>query len=154
MIYTIRKDEIMNAEEKRLEKIKNLSVEEFTTPCPEIVPSDTELIELEKLIKDRGFRHIPVQEDDNIVGIISERDIFFAYRSNDTNQLTAKNIMQKDPYIIPSDTKLSEVAFHMSKNKYGSALVTNPDGELGIFTSTDALNALVEVLRGDILTSD
>ena len=62
--------------------------------------------------------------------------------------------MQKEPYLVSADTKLSEVAFYMSKNKYGSALVMNPDGDLGIFTSTDALNALVEVLRGDILTSD
>ena len=60
--------------------------------------------------------------------------------------------MKKDPYIVDSTTKLSEVAFYMAKHKYGSALVQEPDGELGIFTSTDALNALVEVLRGDILS--
>ncbi len=144
----------MNVKVKWWEKIKNLSVEEFTTPCPEVVSPDTELVALERLIKKKRFRHIPVQEEDKIVGIISERDIFSAYRSNDINTLTARDIMQKEPYIIPSDTKLSEVAFYMSKNKYGSALVINKEGELGIFTSTDALNALVEVLRGDILTSD
>ncbi|MDE0119012.1 MAG: CBS domain-containing protein [Bdellovibrionales bacterium] len=143
----------MNTEEKWWKKIKNLNVEEFTTPCPEVVSPDTKLVELERLIKKKNFRHIPIQEGDKIVGIISERDIFSAYRSNDINTLTARDIMQKEPYIIPSDTKLSEVAFYMSKNKYGSALVTSADGELGIFTSTDALNALVEVLRGDILTS-
>ncbi len=137
--------------EKKWEKIKNLTVEEFTTPCPKVVSPDTELMELERVMKIEKIRHIPVQENNELVGIISERDIFFVYRSENKDQLLAKDIMQKDPYSVSSDTKLSEVAFYMSKNKYGSALVTNPDGELGIFTSIDALNALVEVIRGDLL---
>ena len=137
---------------KDLERIKNISVEEFTTPCPKVVSLDTELSELERLMKDEGFRHIPVKDNGNLVGIISERDIFFAYRSEERDQLLAKDIMHKDPYLVDSSTKLSEVAFDMSRNKYGSALVKTPDGELGIFTSTDALNALVEVLRGDVLS--
>ena len=135
------------------ERVKNLSVEEFTTPCPKVVSLDTELSELERLMKEEGFRHIPVKDNGNLVGIISERDVFFAYRSNEKDRLLAKDIMHKDPYLVDSRTKLSEVAFDMSKNKYGSALVKTPDGELGIFTSTDALNALVEVLRGDVLTN-
>ena len=144
----------MNIKEDWWNKIKNLSVEEFTTPCPEVVSPDKKLVELEQLIKTKNFRHIPVQEGDKIVGIISERDIFSAYRSNNTSKMTAGDIMQKEPYIIPCYTKLSEVAFYMSKNKYGSALVITANGDLGIFTSTDALNALVEVLRGDILSSN
>ena len=139
---------------KKWEKIKNLTVEEFTTPCPKVVSPDMSLKSLEKLLKDEDIRHIPVQEGDTLVGIISERDLFFSYRSENRNGLSAKDIMQKDPYVVGSETKLSEVAFHMAKHKYGSALVRNMHGELGIFTSIDALNALVEVLRGDILTSD
>jgi len=142
----------MNAIQK-LEKIKTLSVDEFTTPCHRVVSPDTTLLELEEIMEKEGFRHIPVKDNQNLIGIISERDVFFSYRANNVTQLTAKDIMQKDPYIVPSTTKLSEVAFHMSKNKYGSALVIGADNEdLGIFTSIDALNALVEVLRGDILT--
>ena len=142
--------DIVNA--KAWEEIKNLTVEEFTTPCPKVVSPDTELDELERLIKKEDIRHIPIKENDQLVGIISQRDIFFAYRDDNKAQLLARDIMQKEPYIVSSDTKLADVAFCMSKNKYGSALVTGEDGELGIFTSIDALNALVEVLRGDILT--
>ncbi len=142
------------SKKQKWERIKNLTVEEFTTPCPKVVEPDTELSELERLMQEENFRHIPVQENDKLVGIISERDVFSSYRANNSDTLLAKDIMQKDPYLVDSRTKLSEVAFDMSKNKYGSALVKTSDGELGIFTSTDALNALVEVLRGDVLTSD
>lgn len=140
--------------EKKWEKIKNLTVEEFTTPCPKVVSPDTTLAELESLIQEEGFRHIPVEDKGKVVGIISERDIFSAYRSENNGNMKAEDIMHKDPYTVHSDTKISEVAFHMSTNKYGSALVSSNGGELGIFTSTDALNALVEVLRGDILTDE
>ena len=38
----------------------------------------------------------------------------------------------------------------MSKQKIGSAVVSDHNEIVGIFTSTDALNALVEILRGQL----
>jgi acetoin utilization protein AcuB len=40
---------------------------------------------------------------------------------------------------------MDEVAFEMSSRKIGSVLVTEDDQLLGIFTVTDALNALIEI---------
>ena len=134
-----------------LEKLQNLKVEEFTTPCSKSVPPETSLAELERLMKEENIRHLPVKEKDTVLGIISERDVYFSYRLGDSENITAQDIMQKNPYQVDSLTKISEVAFHMSKNKFGSALVIGSDGELGIFTSIDALNALIEILRGDVL---
>ena len=135
-------------------EIKNLTVEEFTTPCPTVVSPDTEITEVERIMQKENIRHIPVQQEDKLVGIISERDAFFSYRKGGSEAPTlAKDIMHTNIYIVDSSTKLSEVAFNMSKHKYGSALVTSPEGELGIFTSIDALNALVEIIRGDFLSS-
>ena len=134
-----------------LEKLKNLKVEEFTTPCSICVPPETSLTKLEHLMKEGNIRHIPVKEKNKVVGIISERDVYFSYRLGNADKITAQDIMQKNPYQVDSLTKISEVAFYMSKNKFGSALVIGADGELGIFTSIDALNALIEIIRGDIL---
>ena len=40
----------------------------------------------------------------------------------------------------------------MSSKKLGSAIVLDEQGDLaGIFTTTDALNALVEVIRGKLV---
>ena len=137
-----------------MEKLQNLKVSAFTTPCPKVVSPDASLEELEKLMKENRIRHIPVMENKRVVGIISERDIYFVYRLGLSPDCRARDIMQKNPYQVDPETKISEVAFYMSENKYGSALVTDSKGELGIFTSTDALNALIEILRGDILTDE
>ena len=56
--------------------------------------------------------------------------------------------MSPQPFIVSSETPLEEVALSMSRQKFGSALVRDEkDQTLGIFTVTDALNALIEVLR-------
>ena len=56
--------------------------------------------------------------------------------------------MTADPYTVSIEANLDDVAFEMSRNKYGSAIVMDNNDEVyGIFTSTDALNALIEVLR-------
>ena len=138
-----------------MKQLKNLKVSAFTTPCPQVVSPGVSLNELERMMKEGGIRHIPVVESGRVVGILSERDVYFVYRLGVTGSHKASDIMQKNPYQVDCETRLSEVAFYMSKNKYGSALVTGPHKEdLGIFTSTDALNALIEILRGDLLTEE
>ena len=138
-------------EKDQISRMQNLTVEEFTTPCDIYVHPGDKIQEAEKIMNKEDIRHLPVlDQEKKIVGIISERDVYFSYRTDPGGEGPVEQVMQKDPYCIPSDTKISEVALHMSKNKYGSAVILNSDGSLGIFTSTDALNALIEVVRGDL----
>jgi acetoin utilization protein AcuB len=56
--------------------------------------------------------------------------------------------MALNPITVNSQTSLDEVAFEMSKNKIGSVIVNDEEDKfLGIFTATDALNALIEIAR-------
>ena len=58
--------------------------------------------------------------------------------------------MKKDPYCASPHARISEVAMEMSSNKYGSAIILDNEGGIGIFTSIDALNALIEIVRGEV----
>ena len=64
--------------------------------------------------------------------------------------VTAGDVMAKNPYTVESGTSLEEVVFAMSRQKIGSAVICSRGDVVGIFTSTDALNALVEILRGQM----
>jgi CBS domain-containing protein len=55
--------------------------------------------------------------------------------------------MSDEPFVVAPDSLLEEVAEAMAKNKHGSALVVERATLVGIFTSTDALRALVILLR-------
>ena len=130
--------------------LKNLTVEEFTSPCDHFVGPEDSIQDVEKLMNQEDIRHFPVLDGKkNVIGVISERDVYYGYRLDPEGKAPVSQVMQSEPYCAPADTKISEVAMAMSANKYGSAIILNEDGSLGIFTSIDALNALIEVVRGD-----
>ena len=135
--------------------LADLTVFEYTTPNPYFVNSDDSIGEIAEVIMQKGVRHIPVMEDGEIVGVISHRDIGFRYYDSIDRELTAKDIMTPEPYIVDFNTPLESVAFNMSQRKIGSAIVQDCHGDLvGIFTSTDALNALIDVIRDDVELGD
>lgn len=132
--------------------IRKVAVEEYTTPSPFTVKKETPIQEIVLLMREHGFRHIPVlDEAGSVVGIISDGDVKLAATFKEAQTLTADDIMSEVVFLVDPQTPIDEVAFSMSKHKYGSAIVQGEHGDfMGIFTVTDALNALVEVLRGDI----
>jgi len=127
-----------------------IPVDEYTTPSPVTVPSTTTMPDLIELMKNYEIRHIPVVDDEVAVGIISDRDVKMMMNIEGASALQAKDFMHDNPFTVESGTSLEQVVLEMSKNKIGSAIVNNEGNIVGIFTSTDALNALVEVLRGEV----
>lgn len=133
-------------------KPDKITVDEFTTPNPEVVPCETSLRDVWQIMKDRGIRHVLVQNaEGQHKGILSERDVTTFSQSDYFEDIQAQDVMSPDIFTVTPDTPLFEVALKMSAEKIGSAIVQTDDSdEVGIFTATDALNALVEVLRGDL----
>jgi acetoin utilization protein AcuB len=130
----------------------DLAVEEFTTPDPITVAENTGIEELQRLMDQHGIRHLPVLRGERVVGVISDRDVraVAGLSVAEKLQVCASDIMADDLLTVPASASLDEVAYAMAERKVGSAIVTEADGRfLGIFTASDALNALVEIARGE-----
>lgn len=130
--------------------LKDLTIEEFTTPCPITVDQLTSVDEIMKIFKENGIRHMPVVSDNRAVGVISERDLMpFNSVIDFGRKFTAYDIIKfQTPYSVQEKTPIEDVAFDMSIKKIGSAVVENEKGRVtGIITTTDMLNALVEIMR-------
>jgi len=128
----------------------NVPVEEFTTPDPITATEDTTIDDLRHLMEKHGIRHLPVVRGDTVVGVISDRDVrlVLGLAVAEKHQVRAADIMAVAPLTVSATTPLDEVAYAMSDKKVGSVLVKDEDGKfLGIFTTTDALNALIEIVR-------
>ena len=127
----------------------DLQIGSYTSVCPiTISPQDTCQFALD-ITKARGIRHFPVVEDKRVVGIVSQRDLNVAHSFEPLTKI--EQVMSKDPYCVKKTAQMGKVALEMSARKIGSAIVSEENGTLyGIFTVTDALNCLVEVLRGDL----
>jgi acetoin utilization protein AcuB len=133
-------------------QFQNLTIEHYTSFCPVTANEDTNLHDLEKLMEENNIRHIPVIKNKKAIGIISQRDLLTIKFLKEKVLLSASDIMNKEIYTVNINDLIVDVAFEMSNQKIGSAIVNNQAGQIiGIFTVTDALNALIEVIRGEVI---
>jgi CBS domain-containing protein len=96
-----------------------------------------------------GIRHVPVEENGRAVGIVSDRNLREVSPSSDLDDFVAEDVMISSPVTVEAGTALGAVAFTMAEAKIGSVIVCDRGRIQGIFTVTDAMNALVELARGD-----
>ena len=123
-----------------------VTVDEYTSPILVTINVGASIDEALELMQENGIRHLPVKDQDKVVGIVSERDLLTHQGKNWTTMMTVGNIMSPDLFSVYRTDILGDVAFQLSSKKVGSALVLDESGEIyGIFTTTDALNALVEI---------
>ncbi len=126
-----------------------MPVEEFTTPDPVTLTEEASVEDLIQVMKNEGIRHVPIMKNGSVVGVVSDRDVrvVMGLEFHQKNSVKARDIMAKDPVTVSSETPLEDVALEMSRLKIGSVMVTEGNQLLGIFTVTDALNALIEISR-------
>ena len=123
-----------------------VTVDEYTSPILVMVNANASLDKALELMQENRIRHLPVEELGKVVGIISERDLLTHQGKNWTTMMTVADIMNPNLFSVYGTEGLGDVAFQLSSQKVGSALVLDESGDVyGIFTTTDALNALVEI---------
>lgn len=128
---------------------KNISQQ--MSKMPVRIGQNVAIEEAQEVMRMWGMRHLPVTDsNDHIVGIISERDFGRILGSNMTIRNSVAEIMTPNPYVCFPETSLTEVVNEMASSKIGSAIVINRNREvLGIFTTTDAMKILAQMLADD-----
>jgi acetoin utilization protein AcuB len=126
------------------------SVADYMTPGPTVVGAHQSLPTAHQIMREHGIRHLPVVDGGLLVGILSDRDLHLVQTLAHVRpeQLTFEDAMTADPYTVSITTPLNQVARVMSERKIGSAVVVEHGGVVGVFTVTDALEALIEALEG------
>lgn len=126
--------------------IAEITVEEFTSPAPVTIPPGARVEDAFELMRRAEVRHLPVEDKGAIVGIISDRDLRPFLARGWGTPITVDLVMQTSVVGVNLNTPLCEAAFVMAHNKVGSLLVMDDASEVvGIFTTVDALNALIEL---------
>ena len=94
------------------------------------------------LLAQHRFRHLPVVEDDqNLVGVVSDRDLLRALtRGPGTDRMTVQEIMKPQVVTVRPETPLSVAAASMLQQRINCVPVLDDEEHLcGIVTSTDLL---------------
>lgn len=113
------------------------------------------LYDAEELFKEHGIRHIPVVEGKKIIGVLSYSDLLkISYASVEDGEetvdtivydaFTIPQVMAKAPLTVASDTTIKEVAEILAKQTFHSLPVVDNNELIGIVTTTDILNYLLE----------
>jgi acetoin utilization protein AcuB len=114
----------------------------------------TSLPEAIRLVQHRGVRHLPVVEDDRLVGIVSDRDLKRAMASSATSlerhelrylldTVTVDEIMTRAVITVGRMFPIEEAARIMVKEKVSALPVTEQGRLIGIVTETDVLELFV-----------
>ncbi len=116
---------------------------------PRCVERDQPLQGARDLMKQHDLRHLPVLDHGKLVGVLSERDLYYleSVMRVDTDVDTVREAMNPRVYTVPVGTPITSVLSEMAHQKYGCAIVMNGTEVAGIFTTTDALHLLVECFR-------
>ena len=121
-------------------------VKERMNPRFITIGPDASLAEARALLDQHRIRHLPVVEDGNPVGIITDRDIRSAAPASSLGQVKVGEAMTKNLIMVTPDTQVQEAAKLMVTHRIGGLPVQKEGKLVGIITETDLLNALVETM--------
>ncbi len=132
------------------------------TPVSEIM--STTIIALERtddlnraemLFKKHHIRHIPVVNEESIIGMLSYSDLLrisFADVTEDEhdvgtivyNMFTIEQVMTKNLISVSSKTTIKEVAEILAKNEFHALPIVDDSILVGIVTTTDLIKYLLK----------
>jgi CBS domain-containing protein len=104
-----------------------------------------------RLLSEADVRHLPITDDGELVGIVSDRDLrsFVPDLGEDSSELAARlarpisSVMSSDLVTVEPETELQEAIDLMLDQKVGAIPVVHPDTRelVGILSYMDVLRA-------------
>jgi acetoin utilization protein AcuB len=124
--------------------VRATAIRHFMTRSPHTVGAEQSLDQAHAIMRARRVRHLPVLHGGRLVGIVSQRDLMLieSLPGVDTKEVPVADAMTTDIYAVAPTTPIAEVANRMADRKLGSAIVTDGERVVGVFTVTDACRAL------------
>lgn len=133
-------------------------VKEWMTKSVITITADTSMMKASRLMKEKNVRRLPVLDEENrVVGIVSDRDIKDASPSKATtldmhelyyllSELKVKDIMTKNPTCAKESDSVEGVALLMQEKRFGGMPVVDADNRIqGILTDSDIFKVLVSI---------
>jgi len=122
------------------------TVSDYMTREPYSVVSTDSLARARDLMRRHHVRHLPVVDRDQLVGVISDRDVEVVgvVPGVDLAFIEVSRVMEPALHVW-AETPIDEVSSLMADRKCDCVVVRGGHGVEGVFTAVDALRALANI---------
>lgn len=111
--------------------------------------ADTPLLSALQTMQKHDVRHLPVLQNDQLVGVVTDRDLRFATSPLHTApveaNVTVASVMAADPITAGPRDPIEEAARLMRTKKIGCLPVLDGNALVGIVTVTNLLDAVIRM---------
>jgi len=122
-------------------KVKNWMTRNIITVTP-----DTSLMQAIELMRTNSIRHLPVTQEREIYGLVTESNLRQYFLSEILPELKVSDVMIMNPITIDANATLDAAARLIYKYKIGGLPVLEKRKLVGIITNTDIVAAFIEFL--------
>lgn len=132
--------------------IVKMNVRSFLRPISSLQKGDT-IEKAVNILTHNRIRSAPVVKDDQIIGVVSSKDILKLVSELDNKWIKANQIFTANPLVIESNTLLSTARMLMSSKRLDHLPVVKKDKIVQVLTSNHMLHTIIpseRVGRGDI----
>jgi acetoin utilization protein AcuB len=125
-----------------------ITVEDVMTPDPTCLAPTATVGEAYALMKERGFRHVPICESDLLLGVFSMTDVgHLGAKVASIMALPLHEVMSKNLVTVKPTETVAGAAAMMAARKINCLLVVVDRKLAGIVTTYDLLDALARNAR-------
>lgn len=136
-------------------------VNKIMSENPVTISPDKRVGQALKLMQQHNIRHLPVVQEDRMVGWITSRDLREVLLASMLEKITVEDVMLKTPITVTPDTQVEEAARLVYESKIGGMPVLEGDRLVGVITLMDLISAFLSMLgllrtssRLDLLLED
>lgn len=135
-------------------------VKDRMTPNPICGSPDLPVTEVQELMRERNFRHLPIlDENQKLVGLVTQRSLLKALPSDVSGfsrfeisyilaKIKARDVMTKDVITIDENVAIEDAARIMAVEKIGCLPVCKENVMVGIITDNDLFGVMVDLMGG------
>jgi len=99
-----------------------------------------------QLMQKHQVRHLPVLQDDRMVGWITSRDLREVLLASMLEKITVADVMVQAPITVTPDTDVEEAARLIYERRIGGMPVVAGDRLVGVITMMDLISAFITML--------
>ena len=130
-------------------------VRDYMARAPITIEKDTPVFKALTIMKNNKIRHLPVVSKGKLLGIVTEKNLFYLSPSPATSlsifeinslmaEITVAEAMKTVQPVYP-DTTMEEAALYMREHKIGGLPVVEGDVLVGLITESDIFDAMVKL---------